>query len=185
MTAKVTVRKKIATADNKEFVCSNSGYTVKFDFDEEWDEHSLKTARFVWNGKYEEVVFEGDTCSVPVIDKADSLVVGVYAGNLRTTTPALFKCKRSVLSGSPEHAEPTEDVYNQLVSLCNEAVSIAISVEERANSGEFNGRDGKDGAKGEEGYTPQREIDYWTPEDRASIVTEVLEALPKAEEAMF
>ena len=176
MTARVTVRKKIATADNKEFVCSNSGYSVKFDFDDEWKEHSLKTARFVWNGKYEEVVFEGDTCSVPVIDKADSLVVGVYAGNLRTTTPALFKCKRSVLSGSPEHAEPAEDVYNQLVGLCDEAVTIAKGVEERANNGEFVGKDG---------HTPEKGVDYWTPDDRASMVTDVLEALPKAEEAVI
>ena len=176
MTAKVTVRKKIATADNKEFVCSNSGYSVKFDFDEEWNEHSLKTARFVWNGKYEEVVFEGDTCSVPIIDKADNLVVGVYAGNLRTTTPALFKCKRSVLSGSPEHAEPVEDVYNQLVSLCDEAVAVAKSIEERANNGEFDGNDGR---------TPEKGVDYWTDEDQRTIVNEVLEALPKAEEEVF
>ena len=182
MTAKVTVRKKIATADNKEFVCSNSGYSVKFDFDEEWDKFTIKTARFVWNGKYEEVVFKGDTCSVPVIDKADSLVVGVYAGDLRTTTPALFKCKRSVLCSDPYHADPPEDVYNQLVTICNEAMGVVKDIEDRANSGEFNGKDGRDGV---DGSTPVKGVDYWTPEDQQSIVNDVLNALPRAEEELY
>lgn len=37
----------------------------------------------------------------------------------------------------------------------------------------------------EDGITPERGLDYWTEEDKAEMVNSVLEALPKAEEAVF
>lgn len=48
-----------------------------------------------------------------------------------------------------------------------------------------NGKTGSPGAKGDPGYTPQRGTDYWTPEDQTQIVSDVLKALPIAEEAVF
>jgi hypothetical protein len=42
-----------------------------------------------------------------------------------------------------------------------------------------NGKDGVDGK------TPEKGVDYWTPEDKAEIVDEVLEALPMAEGVEF
>ena len=48
-----------------------------------------------------------------------------------------------------------------------------------------NGKDGSPGAKGDPGYTPQRGTDYWTPADQEQIVSDVLAALPIAEEAVF
>lgn len=40
------------------------------------------------------------------------------------------------------------------------------------------GADGKDGAPGADGYTPQKGIDYNTPEDKTEMVAAVLAALP-------
>lgn len=40
------------------------------------------------------------------------------------------------------------------------------------------GADGKDGANGTDGYTPQRGTDYWTNEDKATMVQDVINALP-------
>lgn len=40
------------------------------------------------------------------------------------------------------------------------------------------GKDGQDGAPGADGYTPVRGTDYWTAEDQAAIVQDVLNALP-------
>lgn len=40
------------------------------------------------------------------------------------------------------------------------------------------GANGQNGADGQDGYTPVRGTDYWTEEDQASIVNDVLAALP-------
>lgn len=44
----------------------------------------------------------------------------------------------------------------------------------------FDGQPGKDG---QDGKTPVKGVDYWTEEDQAQIVSDVLAALPAAEEA--
>ena len=103
----VAVQNKIAKqTNNVVYVCGNSDYAIKFTFDEEWNGLETKTARFIWNGQFEEVVFSGDTCPVPVISNTYSFEVGVYAGNLRTTTPAYVSAKKSILCGdnSPREA---------------------------------------------------------------------------------
>lgn len=49
----------------------------------------------------------------------------------------------------------------------------------------FDGRDGEpgaDGLDGKDGYTPVKGVDYWTTEDKASMVQDVLNALPAAED---
>ena len=88
----ITVRGKIARAEGRaRVVCGNSDYAVRFDFDAEWAEYTVKTARFVTeDGSYTDVQFEGDTCAVPILRNTRTLLVGVFAGNLRTTTAALI-----------------------------------------------------------------------------------------------
>ena len=76
---KITVRDKVATGDGSRIVCGNSDYSILFDFDAEWDDYDVKTARFVYagmNGTYIDVVFSGTTCHVPVLQDA----IGVYFG---------------------------------------------------------------------------------------------------------
>ncbi len=122
----IQVVKKRAYSPTDRIVCGNSDYKVHFHFDEEWAEHDLKTARFVWNGQYVDVVFTGDVCDVPVISNAKMCAVGVFAGDLRTTTPAMIPCSKSILCGSESPAEPSEDVYAQLMQIFNEASDSAI-----------------------------------------------------------
>ena len=55
----------------------------------------------------------------------------------------------------------------------NTAVENALT--EAKNSGEFKG---DPGAKGDKGDTPEKGVDYWTAEDKAGIVSDVLAALP-------
>lgn len=43
------------------------------------------------------------------------------------------------------------------------------------------GAPGKDGQNGQDGKTPVRGTDYWTSEDKAEIVADVLAAMPAAE----
>lgn len=160
----VMVRDKIASAvGDIVYICGNSDYIIRFDFDAEWDAYGVKTARFVHNGTYTDVVFTGNQCAMPVIHKAYGLYVGVYAGDLRTTTPAHIPSAASILStdGTPE--EPSDDVYAQITALCNEAVAEATSVRDDADAGKFNGAPGK---------TPVAGTDYFTEADKQAIAAE-------------
>lgn len=116
MQIEIIVREKIArTVDKHAFaVCGNSDYTVKFDFDSEWDSHETKTARFIWNGSYTDVPFSGDTCPMPVITNAYRVDIGVYAGELRTSSPALLPLRRSILDGEETESEPSQEIKDNL-----------------------------------------------------------------------
>lgn len=124
-TIKITVAEKIATNASPEIaiVCGNSDYSAVFEFDEEWSNERVKTARFEWykNGQtdHEDKPFTGNTVEVPIMRGVYSVTVGVYAGDLRTTTGAKIICIPSILCGDSVHADPPEDVYNQLVALIN------------------------------------------------------------------
>lgn len=101
-------------------ICGNSDYTVEFTFDEEWDDYEAKTAEFKYydrSGKrlYDEVVFSGDTVSVPILRDIDEVEIGVYAGNLRTSTGARIPCARCITDGDAVHDPPEPDIYNQLM----------------------------------------------------------------------
>ena len=117
---RITVKNKIATGDGAVLVCGNSDYIAEFVFDDEWGAYPIKTARFIYGDRYRDMVFEGNTCAVPVLRDTTVLRVGVYAGDLHTTTPAYFDCEKSILCPDPVHDEPPEDVYNQLIALIRE-----------------------------------------------------------------
>lgn len=118
----IEIRNKIARQTNDvSYVCSNSGYSLEFDFDAEWDGYPLKTARFIYNGGYRELVFSGNECPVPVIEDTNYIEVGVYAGDLKATTPVPVEAKRSILCGDDiEHEAPPVDLYDQLMAQVNE-----------------------------------------------------------------
>lgn len=153
----ITVRNKAAnTAGGQYYVCSNSDYTVTFDFDEEWAAYDVKTARFVHNSLHEDVVFSGNVCSFPKINDAEIINVGVYAGDLKTTTPAIVQARRSILSGSTTPQPPQEDVYSQIMEQLNRIDenidnSVASALETAKESGEFDGPQGEKGEKGDPG----------------------------------
>ena len=101
-TLHISVLDKKATylSRDGDIVCGNSDYLIEFAFDAEWNAHTEKTARFIWNGTYQDVPFSGTACYIPVITHATELKVGVYAGELRTTTTATITCQKSVLCES-------------------------------------------------------------------------------------
>lgn len=117
----IKVRNKIAAQTGKaEYVCGNSDYIAVFDLDSEWDAYDTKTARFSYNGSYTNVVFDGNQCPVPVITDTHCFRIGVYAGDLHTTTAARVPCRKSILCGGGSHVAPSEDVYNQLMQRMSE-----------------------------------------------------------------
>ena len=117
-TIEISVKDKVATAaDRTVYICGNSDYVVNFHFDTEWDAYDTKTARFVYNGIYQDQVFQGTQCPVPAIVGASGITVGVFAGNISTTTPAYICARRSILCGSGVPADPAPDVYAQIMEL--------------------------------------------------------------------
>lgn len=120
----INIKNKVARADRAIIVCDNSDYTAVFDFDDEWSAYETKTARFVYCGTYTDVVFTGNSCPIPEIHDTRSLTVGVYAGDLHTTTPAYISCVPSILCGNGIPADPTPDVYAQIMELLNKESGI-------------------------------------------------------------
>lgn len=129
----ITVRGKIARAEGRaRVVCGNSDYAVRFDFDEEWSEYAVKTARFVTeDGSYTDVQFEGDTCAIPILRNTRTLLVGVFAGNLRTTTAALIHAVPCITDPDGTPADPTPDVYAQLMERFNKMEAPAAILYEK------------------------------------------------------
>ena len=112
----IEIKKKIATCLTElPIVCGNSDYIADFVFDEEWDKHSTKTARFKTSLGYTDVIFTGNSCSMPIISNTKIVWVGVFAGDLSTSTPAIVHCKPSILDGEDIPAPPTENVYAQII----------------------------------------------------------------------
>lgn len=130
-TININIANKIATNPQKQkIICGNSDYTAVFTFDAEWNEHKYKTARFNYNGAYEERIFEGNAVEIPVLSNTYFVEIGVYAGDLRTTTGAVIECAKSVLCRNLPHGKPSEDVYNQLMKLLNDLKEGAVSEED-------------------------------------------------------
>ena len=137
MSIQIQVRDKVAVnlTPEKVIVCGNSGYEVEFLFDDEWASEAVKTARFVYRkggqNYFDDVVFSGTTVKAPVLSNINYVLVGVYAGDIITTTPAAVECDKSILCGSGMHEDPTPDVYNQLVELIN---SVGVTDEQIASA---------------------------------------------------
>ena len=129
-TLNVTVVNKIATGDRQIIVCDNTDYTVHFELDAEWNDYNAKTMRVLYtNGNYDDIVFTGTDCDLPRIYNAQSIRIGIYAGDLHATAAAVYECKKSVLSDEGQHVDPPEDVYNQIMDAINSGVMDGVGID--------------------------------------------------------
>ena len=127
MVIKINVtNKRAALVGSPVIVCGNSGYTLEFTFDAEWSAESVRTARFVYvrdgSVQYQDVVFSGTTAQVPVLANVQEVRVGVFAGELRTSTPALIPCEKSIRCGTGAPEDPTPSQYDQIMALLSAGV---------------------------------------------------------------
>jgi len=118
----IDVREKIArTEGNPVIVCGNNDYAVRFSFDEEWEEMPLKTMRAVWKSGetwlFADVMLKDNTAVLPAVRCTSQILVGVFAGNIHTTTAARIPCLHSVTDSAAVHPDPPQDVYHQLTAL--------------------------------------------------------------------
>ena len=106
----IEVRNRIARAKYGERIVSdNAGYTITFDFDEEWNDTD-RTARFIFDSGYIDVPFSGDTVFVPMLPASvQEVKVGVYSGSLQTTTAATITVVPSCLGSDDTEYIPATD----------------------------------------------------------------------------
>ena len=113
----ITVRQKIATGDDTYIVCGNSDYTVHWDLDNEWAEYAEKTMLVgLDSGEAYSIQFTGTEAALPALPNTRRCVIGLMAGDVRTTTGAMYPCRPSIRDASGVPVEPPADVYAQLVS---------------------------------------------------------------------
>ena len=101
-------------------VNGNSDYLVTFTFDSEWDDYTAKTLEVKYIDRNcvkrkNEVLFEGSSVYLPILRDVSEVAIGVYAGDLHTTTCAMIKCERCISDGDAVHDPPSVDVYDQLL----------------------------------------------------------------------
>lgn len=123
---KIAVADKIATVKGSpSIVCGNSDYVVTFELDAEWDDQTVKTARFNYTRdgvrRHQDVLLDGSSCAVPVMHEVYAVEIGIYAGDIHTSTPARVPCIRSATDDAAEHPIPEPDVYDQLLELLQNA----------------------------------------------------------------
>lgn len=118
----VTVRNRITeAAGHPEIVCGNSDYAVLFDFDEEWEAYPVKTLRAVWRDLdtggmcSTELLFEGSLVELPAFFRTNQILLGVYAGSIRTTVPVRIPCCACIVNSDAVHPDPPPDIYTQLL----------------------------------------------------------------------
>jgi hypothetical protein len=120
----ISVENLVAWHTNStDYICGNSEFVVGFVFDKEWNEFETKTARFIHGGEHTDIVFTGTECKVPKILNVKRMEVGVFAGDLCTTTPAVVHCRKSILCDSGTPADPPPDVYAQIMERLDNGVS--------------------------------------------------------------
>ena len=114
---KIKIRDKRARGTGT-VICGNSDYTVAWDLDQEWTPYDAKTMRVnLADGTYQDVVFAGDTAALPALSTPGWASVGLYAGDLHTSRAADLRVLPSVTTPSGAPANPTPDVYDQLMEL--------------------------------------------------------------------
>lgn len=131
----ITVAHKVAVSDTQSIVCDNSDYTVNWTLDEEWIAYDTKTMRTIYmDGTFMDTVFSGNVIALPVCTVPGVVQIGLYAGNLRTSRVAILRALPSVRTAAGAPADPTPDVYDQLMDLIKglggadpEAIKTAVA----------------------------------------------------------
>lgn len=141
MELKVTVRKKIATPERAVIVRDNADYTVLFDLDNEWSGLSPMMLVVCPDGTTYMRDITDNKASLPAL-RTDWVMIDLAAGDIRTTTGAMFRCIPSVRTNSTTHEEPPEDVYAQLLEMYQSKVSEPAT---DGTAGQVLATDGKGG----------------------------------------
>lgn len=138
-TIHINVKNRVATANgDSRIINGNSDYSIEFDFDAEWADLNNKVGIFAYNDAtahkwaYQTVMFNGNTCAVPILRDIHCVYVGVTAGNVRVTTPAKVQCRLSISDYADTEEPPSADVWGQILAKLDE---LQTEIDEIKQSG--------------------------------------------------
>jgi hypothetical protein len=154
----------------------------------------VKSAVFFtsWDKTVYEVLLDNNECVIPreVLELSGDLYIGVrgvdpdtYA--VKTSTLVKYKIEKGAPVGDAASVEPTPDVYQQILAKLNGIKDLENVGEVVANylvahppAPGAPGEPGAPGQPGKDGHSPVKGEDYWTDDDRAAMVGDVLATLP-------
>lgn len=119
-TITIHVSNKTAVCQKRYLISSNSNYQIKFSFDGEWTLPEAKTARIIFDTRYCDIVFTGDTVTLPKIPVCDSLAVGVFTDTLATNAAELGCIVSAADFDGEAVTEFTHSQYDQIIALLNQ-----------------------------------------------------------------
>ena len=126
-TIHINVKNRVATANGDSHIINgNSDYNIEFDFDAEWSDLNNKIGIFAYpdaaahKWAYQTVLFSGNTCTVPILRDILCVYVGVTAGNVRVTTPAMVQCRLSISDYADTEEPPSADIWGQILAKLDE-----------------------------------------------------------------
>ena len=104
-------------------------------------------------GAYQVALDENWECVIPweALQREGWVEVSAFCGDLHTSTKERFYVMDSGYKPGQTPQPPTPSVYLLLTGMAQTALDTANDVKQRANSGEFNGKDGAPGPMGPEG----------------------------------
>lgn len=129
----ISVKNRMASCiDPAEYLVGHNGkYKAEFNMDSPWESYPVKTALFTTQGKTYYSVFNGNTCKIPEIPGGEMCKIGLASGNLLendedpeeyTSTPAQIMVFPSIKDISGKPADPSKDVYDQIMALLNKYI---------------------------------------------------------------
>lgn len=161
----ITANARRATYKSDDLITSGSvGISVTFILSDDFDGLS-SVAVFEGSNTSVDVALMSDACVVPpevVATAGGYLRIGVYARNGEGTIviPTVWVSTQVILPGAEpsgvDPSQPTPDWTAQVQEAAAEALSIAQSVEQRADEGDFDGERGPAGPQGIQGVQGER-----------------------------
>ncbi len=191
---KFNVKNQIITREDAFTVVADSRDYLKasFEFSEEWQGDI--TAIFGFCGEFYSVLLENGGCDVPwEVIKTPAFTVSVVCGDRITANMASVEVELSGYCEGQTPKPPTPDVYQQILNSAKQPYIGEngnwylwnADAQEFADTGVcakgtdgytpvkgvdyFDGEQGPQGPKGDAGYTPLRGVDYWTEADKTEI----------------
>jgi hypothetical protein len=132
----ISVKNKIPSVigDTRTIVTDNSDYTIRFIFDEQWDESEKVVYLIRSNGyAYPPISTTDDVVEVPVQHKAGLgafLLVGIQQGNIKTSAAAHIAIRASAIDAIDDEAvQPSAALWNEVLRRLRD-VEESISPEE-------------------------------------------------------
>lgn len=123
------IKNREISCTDERLIADNGDYVAKFTFDEEW-EGQIKTARFIHDNNYADVILTENQCIIPIqVLKFGYLKVGVF-DDVKTTTYCSVLVKESIKGNIGSPLPPTEDVYAQIILMLEQIETSSLTKED-------------------------------------------------------